>query len=191
MNQANQRTSGESNESSDSSDSTKQQIASMIVAASENDVIGVDGDLPWRLSADLKRFKRLTMGHHIIMGRKTYESIGRLLPGRTTVIVTRQSDYKVEGAKIVHGIQEALAACVQDKHPFVIGGSEIYRLALRFVQEIQLTRVHAEIQGDTFLPKIDWDQWEAVSRQRHEGDDKTQLSYSFEVYRRKPTGSAH
>ena len=166
-------------------------IISAVVAMSENRAIGLDNQMPWHLPDDLRWFRRQTLGKPVIMGRKTYESIGRLLPGRTTVIVTRQSDYKVEGAKIVHGIQEALAACVQDKHPFVIGGSEIYRLALRFVQEIQLTRVHAEIQGDTFLPKIDWDQWEAVSRQRHEGDDKTQLSYSFEVYRRKPTGSAH
>lgn len=157
----------------------------MIVAASENDVIGADGDLPWRLSSDLKRFKKLTMGHHIIMGRKTYESIGRLLPGRTTVIVTRQQGLQIEGAKVVHSIQSAVEACQGDESPFVTGGAEIYRLALPLVDEIQLTRVHAEIEGDTFLPKIDWGQWKEIACDRFEPDEKNQVAYSFEVHRRK------
>ena len=176
MNQSNDRV---------SPDSATKQIRSMIVAASENDVIGVDGDLPWRLSSDLKRFKRLTMGHHIIMGRKTYESIDRLLPGRTTVIVTRQKDFDVEGAKVVHGIEAAFATCADDESPFVIGGSEIYRLALPLIAEIQLTRVHTQTQGDTFLPEIDWDRWAAISSERFEPDAKNELPYSFEVYRRR------
>ena len=156
----------------------------MIVAASENDVIGVDGDLPWKLSADLKRFKKLTMGHHIIMGRKTYESIGRCLPGRTTVIVTRQPEYRVEGAKVVTSIEAALKVTQADDCPFVTGGSEIYRLMLPHVTEIQLTRVHVEIEGDTYLPETHWSQWERVASVRHEPDDKNDFAYSFEVYRR-------
>jgi dihydrofolate reductase len=155
----------------------------IIVAASENDVIGVDGDLPWRLSADLKRFKKLTMGHHIIMGRKTFDSIGRLLPGRTTVIVTRQEDFEFEGATIAHSIEEAIAVCSGDRCPFVTGGAEIYRLAVPLATEIHLTRVHTEIAGDTVLPDIDWDQWELVDRIRHAGDGKNSADYSFETYR--------
>ena len=119
------------------------------------------------------------------MGRKTYESIGKLLPGRTTVIVTRQQDFDVKGAKIVHGIEAALVACAEDESPFVIGGSEIYSLALPMIQEIQLTRVHAMIQGDAYLPEIDWEQWQAVSSKRFEPDGKNEFAYSFEVYRRK------
>ena len=162
----------------------------MIVAASENDVIGVDGDLPWRLSADLKRFKKLTMGHHIIMGRKTFDSIGRLLPGRTTVIVTRQTGFEFEGAKIANSIESAIEICYRENEgqtdgcPFITGGAEIYRLALPLVTEIQLTRVHTEIEGDTVLPKIDWDQWNLTSQRRHQADEKNSFDYSFEVYDR-------
>ena len=164
---------------------TPSKKLAMIVAASENNVIGVDGDLPWRLSSDLIRFKKLTMGHHIIMGRKTFDSIGRLLPGRTTVIVTRQTDFEFEGAKTVHSIEEAIAVCEQDDCPFITGGAEIYRLALPMVNELHLTKVHKEIDGDTFLPEIDWDQWELVSSERHEQDKKNKVDYSFEIYHRR------
>lgn len=157
----------------------------LIVAASENDIIGIDGDLPWRLSADLKRFKQLTMGHHIIMGRKTFDSIGRLLPGRHTVIVTRQNDFEFEGAKVVHSIDDAIDACFGDDCPFVTGGAEIYRLALPRVSEIHLTRVHTEIAGDTTLPPIDWACWERVDGHRHDADEKNNFDYSFETYRRR------
>ena len=159
----------------------------MIVAASTNDVIGVAGDLPWRLSADLKRFKSLTMGHHIIMGRKTFESIGRLLPGRTTVIVTRNAEYNFSGAIVVHSIDEALAACPDDPKPFIIGGAEIYRLALPSVNEIQLTRVQATIEGDTHLPEIVWDEWKLVESEEHSADAKNQFKFAFEIYRRAET----
>ena len=144
----------------------------MIVAAAENDVIGINGDLPWQLSADLRRFKRLTMGHHIIMGRKTFDSIGRLLPGRTTVIVTRQSDFECDGALIANSIEEAIALCGEDDLPFVTGGAEIYRLAIPFVSEIHLTRVHTEIDGDTDLPEIAWDDWTLVEEIGFQKDEK-------------------
>lgn len=159
----------------------------MIVAASENDIIGRDGDMPWRLSADLKRFKKLTMGHHIVMGRKTFDSIGRLLPGRTTVIVTRQSDFEFAGALVAHSIAGALALCHTDDCPFVTGGAEIYRLALPVVDEIHLTRVHAQIKGDTSLPAIDWGLWERVTVERHPADEQNSFDYSFETYRRRDT----
>ena len=156
----------------------------MIVAASENNVIGINGDLPWRLSADLKRFKKLTMGHHIIMGRKTFDSIGRLLPGRTTVIVTRQPDFKFEGAKVVHSIEQATEVCGEDDCPFVTGGAEIYRIALPFVNDIHLTRVHTELEGDTFLPEVDWESWVLEDEEPHPKDEKNNFTFSFETYRR-------
>ena len=160
---------------------------SMIVAASENDVIGAENDLPWRLSADLKRFKALTWGHHIIMGRKTFESIGRLLPGRTTVIITRNTDFEFDGAIVVNSLAQALAASADDPQPFITGGAEIYRLALPYVKEIHLTRVQATIKGDTLLPEIDWSQWELIESQQHSADDKNQFDYAFETYRRTKT----
>jgi dihydrofolate reductase len=156
----------------------------MIVAASENDVIGVENGLPWALSADLKRFKKITMGHHIIMGRKTFDSIGRLLPGRTTVILTRQKDFGFPGAVVVHSIDALFSAIDDDEQPFVTGGSETYALLLPYVTELHLTRVHTEIEGDTRMPQVDWSQWELVSSQRHERDDRNEFDCSFEIYRR-------
>ncbi len=140
----------------------------MIVAASTNDVIGVDGDLPWHISADLKRFKRLTMGHHLIMGRKTFESIGRCLPGRTTIIITRQLDFEFAGAQIAHSIEQAIELASGDSLPFIIGGAEIYALAMPHVSHIYLTRVHQKIDGDTLLPEIDWKHWEMVKTSTEE-----------------------
>lgn len=167
----------------------------MIVAASENGVIGVNDDLPWRLSADLKRFKQLTMGHPIIMGRKTFESIGRLLPGRTSVIVTRQTNYDFAGrlteaitqqkAKIVSSIDDAISACENDELPFVTGGAEIYRQALPRVTTIHLTRVHTHVEGDTRLPEIDWSQWTLAESTQHTQDDKNEFDFTFETYQRK------
>jgi dihydrofolate reductase len=164
--------------------SVKPQLA-LIVAASENDVIGVDNDLPWRLSADLKRFKALTMGHSIIMGRKTFESIGRLLPGRKTVIVTRNLDFKFAGAAVVHSIEQALDSCGSQEKAFLTGGAEIYRLAMPLVDEIYLTRVHTQIDGDTFLPEIDWNSFELVKSESFEANEKNDFRFSFQHYRRR------
>ncbi len=124
------------------------------------------------------------MGHHIIMGRKTFDSIGRLLPGRATVIVTRQSGFEFEGASIAHSIEDAIASCDGDDCPFVTGGAEIYRIALPFVTEIHLTRVHTELDGDTTMPEIDWTQWVLEDERSHDGDEKNNFRYSFETYRR-------
>jgi len=154
---------------------------SLIVAASENGVIGKDGDMPWRLSADLKNFKKITSGHTIIMGRKTWDSIQRLLPGRTTVIVTRKTDFEVEGAIVVNSLEAALTA-TDDDSPFVVGGAEIYRLALPHVSRIYFTRVHAEVDGDTFMPEIDFSQWRKVESVSHKADQKNSQDYTFEVW---------
>jgi dihydrofolate reductase len=166
----------------------------MIVAASTNDVIGVDGDLPWHISADLKRFKRLTMGHHMIMGRKTFESIGRCLPGRTTIILTRQLDFEFEGAKIAHTIQQAIELAAADPLPFIVGGAEIYALAMPHVTDIYLTRVHQTIDGDTYLPAIEWKRWKIIKTQKPASlqqppqsptpDAAVGPDFTFEDYRR-------
>ena len=156
----------------------------MIVAASDNDIIGVDGGLPWNLSADLKRFRKLTTGHHIIMGRKTFESIGRLLPDRTTIIVTRQPDYFFKGAKIADSVESALFSVSDDDQPFITGGGEIYKLALPQIKTMHLTRVHTQIKGDTLLPPIDWDNWKLISSEYHEEDKRNDFNYTFEEYQR-------
>ena len=166
----------------------------MIVAASTNDVIGVDGELPWHISADLRRFKQLTMGHHLIMGRKTFESIGRCLPGRVTVILTRQPGFEFAGAQIARTIEEATELAAADPSPFIIGGAEIYALALPHVSHIYLTRVHQKIVGDTYLPEIDWKQWKMIKTQKKGSLQENSKSpspgatvgpdFTFEDYRR-------
>ena len=155
----------------------------MIVAASENGAIGRDGDMPWRLSSDLKRFKELTMGHTIIMGRKTFDSIGRLLPGRTTVIVTRNPDYQFEGALIAHSLPQAFELTGDDRQPFIVGGAQLYALALPLVTDIYLTRVLATIEdADTFLPEVDWDQFTQASTESFASDKKNDFETRYEVY---------
>ena len=164
---------------------------SVIVASSDNGVIGVDGDLPWHLSADLKRFKRLTMGHHMIMGRKTFDSIGRCLPGRTTVIVTRNPGYRFEGAITVCDFDSATKAVGDDEQPFVVGGAQIYRLALSHVRTIYLTRVLAEIEGDVFFPINDLEEppWRQTDVDGPHLSEKENLYYQFETYERITTAS--
>lgn len=157
---------------------------SLIVAMSENRVIGRDGQLPWRLSADLRRFKRLTMGHHIIMGRRTFESIGRTLPGRTMVVVTRQTDYSAGEALVAHDMEEALRLASSDEQAFIIGGSGVYRQALGVVDRIYMTQVHAQIHGDVVFPELQLDEWQLVEQSRHSADVQNEYEYSFLVYDR-------
>ncbi len=158
---------------------------SIIVAMAENGVIGRDMDLPWHISADLKRFKALTMGHHIVMGRKTYESIGRLLPGRTTVIITRQADYHVAGAVVVHSLEAARAVAAEDSELFIIGGGQIYELALPLAEKLHITRVHTEVDGDTLFPDVHWEDWQLIGAERHSADEKNDYDYTFESYQKK------
>lgn len=161
---------------------------SLIVAVSDNHVIGNHGGLPWHLPADLTRFKRLTMGHAIIMGRKTFDSIGRLLPGRTTVIVTRQPDYCHPGAVVVKSIDEAIEFCRTDHQPFIVGGAEIYQQFLPWISIIYLTRVHTEIEGDTYFPDIRLDDrktWELEQSETFLPDERNPLAYTFQKYRKR------
>ena len=159
---------------------------SLIVAMTPDRLIGRAGDLPWRLSADLQRFKRLTMGHTLIMGRKTFESIGRLLPGRKTVIVTRQADYRFPEATVVHSLEAAIESAAQagESEAFIIGGGEIYQQSLELVTQLHVTLVHAEVDGDTYFPDVDFTQWKLVEDEQHQADGKNEFDYSFRVYER-------
>lgn len=156
----------------------------MIVAMAKNRVIGADGKIPWHLPNELQLFKSVTMGHHIIMGRKTYESINRLLPGRSTVIVTRQKDYAIPGAKIAHTLDEAAALCTGDSEIFVIGGGELYRTAMPRADRIYLTVVDAEPAGDTRMPEFDAAQWRMHSIKRYGRDERHAHDYRFEIHDR-------
>src|SRR5262245_40679246 len=135
------------------------QVVSLIVAMARNRVIGANNRIPWRLPGEQQLFKRITMGHHIVMGRKTYESIGRLLPGRTTVIVTRQPEYHAAGAVIAHSLKDALNAAARDNEIFIIGGAELFREALPLADRIHLTVVDAEPPGDAVMPDFDLGEW--------------------------------
>jgi len=157
---------------------------SLIVALSENGVIGRGGRLPWRLSADLRRFKQLTMGHTIVMGRKTFESIGRPLPGRSSIVVTRQADYRPPGVKVAASLDEAQRRAAGDTELFYIGGGEIYRQVLPQVERIYMTRVHAQVTGDTVFPELAPGQWRLIEQSEHSADEKNDLPFSFLVYER-------
>ena len=157
---------------------------SIIAAMAKNRVIGIDNTLPWRLPADMAHFKALTMGHHIVMGRKTYESLGRPLPGRTSVIITRSPDFEAPGCIVAGSIEQALAACRGDAEVFVIGGAELYRQALTFADRIYLTEIQAEFAGDAFFPEFDRGAWKETQRVACEPDEKNSLACHFVVYDR-------
>lgn len=157
---------------------------SLIVAAAENDVIGRGGTLPWRLPRDLKEFKRRTMGHTLVMGRRTWESIGRALPGRRSIVLTRSPAFEADGAQVTGSLEEALELAAGEE-VFVIGGAEVYRQALPQAQRLYLTRVHAEVDGDVLLPKIDWGEWEKLEDTRFEADERHAHAHSFEVHERR------
>jgi dihydrofolate reductase len=159
-------------------------VVSLIVAMAMNRVIGADGKIPWHLPNELQLFKRLTMGHHIIMGRRTYESINRLLPGRTTVIVTRQQDYAVPGAVVVHSLDDAIAACGGDAEVFVIGGADIFNLAMPIADRLYLTVVDAEPAGDTWMPAFDPHAWKEGATEAFPADDRHAHAYRFTSYDR-------
>jgi dihydrofolate reductase len=164
--------------------------ASLIVAVAADGAIGLKGDLPWRLPADLRRFKRLTMGHHLIIGRRTWESIGRVLPGRTMVVVSRDSQYQpgVEGVRVAHSLGEALKVAADDREPFIAGGASLYREALDIVDRVYLTRIHATFEADTFFPVIDWERWVVTVEEFHDSDEKNDYPHTFLTLER-PAGS--
>tara|TARA_B110000444_G_C18831461_1_gene593465 strand:+ start:689 stop:1198 length:510 start_codon:yes stop_codon:yes gene_type:complete len=156
----------------------------LIAAAAENNVLGKDNRLIWHIPEDLKRFKRLTQGHAIIMGRKTFESMPKALPKRTNIILTRNKKYKAENALIAHTLEEALVYTKEDPTPFIIGGGEIYSLFLPVADIIELTRVHKSFDGDAFFPEIRSTEWKLVAREKHDSTDDIPLTYSYLRYKK-------
>ena len=157
----------------------------MIVAAGESNEIGKNNDLIWHLRDDLKRFKTLTSGHHIIMGRKTFESFPKPLPNRTHIVITRQANYTApEGVIVVSSLEDAIAISKKDTQPFIVGGGEIYKLAMSYASKIELTRVHANFDADTFFPEIDLSVWKETANTFHKKDENHDFEFSFLTYER-------
>ncbi len=160
---------------------------SIIVATSLNHVIGVNNQLPWHLPADLKYFKQLTTGHTIIMGRKTYESIGKALPNRLNIVITRSKTFEADGVIVKNSIEDALDYCQNLDEVCIIGGDTIYQQMMQLTQTIYVTKVHTHIEnGDAFFPELDLKQWRLSSSVFHEKDDRNAFDYTFEIYERKP-----
>jgi dihydrofolate reductase len=160
-------------------------ILSCIAAVADNGVIGRDNSLPWRLSADLQRFKKLTTGHWLIMGRKTFESMGKPLPNRTSVVLTRDRGYQRPGAIVVNHLDEALRLSSDQEEVFVLGGAAVFREALPRAQKLYLTRVHAEVEGDVKFPALDLEEWNQVERESLPANEKNDHPTTYEVYVRK------
>jgi dihydrofolate reductase len=170
---------------------SKPQI-SAIVAMTENRVIGYQNQLPWHLPADLQHFKAITSGHPILMGRKTFESIGRPLPNRTNIILTRDSAYQKPGCKIVASVGDALALATLDHTEiFIIGGAEIYRQFLPFTTRLYITLVHEDFTGDTYFPIIDLSEWKEMKREAHTADEANHYPYSFLLLERETESINH
>ncbi len=171
-------------------------MLSILVAMAENRVIGRDNQLPWRLSADLKRFKQLTTGQTIIMGRRTYQSIGRPLPNRRTIVVSRNPDFHAEGVEVAASLDAAIAlaqrtayvplAANSQSEVFVVGGHELFRLALPRADRLYLTLVHAQVPGDVYFPEFNADDWQLTGAEHHPADAKNDWPFSFLLYTRKP-----
>ncbi len=157
----------------------------IIVAIAQNNVIGKDNQLIWHLPNDLKHFRKLTTGNVVIMGRKTYQSIGKPLPNRTNIIISRNQDFVAEGCMVVNSLTKAIEICpMPTENCFIIGGAEIYKQAMELATKIHLTEVHATFDGDTFFPEIDRSIWKLVSKQDFSPDEKNKFAYSFCEYER-------
>ena len=170
---------------SDAIETPKKQLVTIIAAAAENNVIGKDNALIWHLSDDLKHFKAMTSGHHVIMGRKTFESMPKALPNRTNVVITRQDGFSAENVIVVRSLQEALEVAKEDAQPFIIGGGEIYKQALQYADRIELTRVHHNFEGDTFFPEINTSIWKETDSKFHAKDDKHNYDFTFIRYEKR------
>jgi len=160
-------------------------MITLIAAAGQNNELGKDNDLVWHLPDDFKRFKQLTTGHYIIMGRKTFESFPKPLPNRTHVVITRNENYTKQGAVVVHSLDAALLKAASDPQPFVIGGGEIYKMAIEVADKIELTRVHGTFDADTYFPAIDKNQWELIAEVPHEKNDRHNYTFTYETWVRK------
>ena len=159
-------------------------MITIIAAIGKNGELGKDNDLIWHLPNDLKRFKKITLGHHVIMGRKTFESLGKPLLNRTTIIITRNSNYKVDNCIIVNSLEAALKAAAADPFPYILGGAEIYHQALKIADSLDLTLVDSYFEADAFFPQIDASLWKETSREDFKADDKHQYNYSFVTYKK-------
>ena len=161
------------------------QRISLIAALDRNGVIGDGGNIPWRLPADLKYFKRVTMGKPLVMGRKTYESIGRPLPGRQNIVLTRRRDFEAPGCTVVHSMEEALAAAGDAEEVMVAGGGTVYRQFLPRADRLYLTFVDTEAEGDTTFPSIDATDWHLIFEEAHAADEENPIPYRFTVFERR------
>ena len=160
-------------------------MVTMIAAAGENNELGKDKDLVWHLPDDFKRFKKLTTGHHIIMGRKTFETFPKPLPKRTHVVITNNESYLAKDAIVVNSLEKALEIAKNDDQPFIIGGGEIYKLGMEVADKIELTRVHGTFEADTFFPEIKPGNWKLESEEFHEKDEKHNYSFTYQTFVKK------
>ena len=162
-------------------------MITIIAAIAKNNALGKDNDLIWHLPADLKRFKKVTTGHHILMGRNTFESIGKPLPNRTTIIITRNKNYFKDGCLIAHSLEEAIDLVENDEHIFIIGGAQIYKetIAKGLVDQLDITQVHHKFEADAFFPEIDLNIWEEFKREDFKADEKNKYDYSFLSFKKK------
>lgn len=160
-------------------------IVSIIVAIAENNAIGKGNQLLWRMPADLKHFKNATTGHTVIMGRKTFDSVGKPLPNRRNIVITRNSDLKIDGVEVVNTLEKAIALCDQDEEVFIVGGAEIYKMAMSLTDKIYLTVIHGVFDADTFFPVIDPELWQETEVVDNTADEKNPFDYTFSTLVRK------
>lgn len=160
-------------------------MITVIAAVAENNALGKENQLLWHLPDDFKRFKTLTSGHYIIMGRKTFESFPKPLPNRTHVIISRQANYQPEGCIVVNSLEQAIAVCPKTEEVFIIGGGEIYRQSIAVADKLDLTKVHATFEADTHFPEIDLSQWQLVFEEYHPKDERHDYAFTFQTYSRK------
>lgn len=159
-------------------------MITIIAAIARNNALGKNNKLIWHLPADLKRFKNITNGHHIIMGRKTFESLGKPLPNRTTIIITRNKNYKVKDCIVVNSLKEALEKANADENPYILGGAEIYKQAMNLADQLDVTWIHHEFQADAFFPEIDKSIWKESFREDFKANEKNKYDYSFVRYKK-------
>ncbi|MFZ4670380.1 MAG: dihydrofolate reductase [Flavobacterium sp.] len=160
-------------------------MITLIAAVAQNNALGKDNQLLWHLPDDFKRFKNITSGHYIIMGRKTFESFPKPLPNRTHVIITRQKEYKPEGCIVVNSLDEAIQSCPKQEDIFIIGGGEIYKQSIVIADKIDITRVHNSFEADTFFPEIEIEKWQLIFEEFHSKDERHDFDFTFQTYVRK------
>ena len=160
-------------------------MITIIAATGENNELGKDNGLVWHLPDDFKRFKRLTTGHHIIMGRKTFESFPKPLPNRIHIVITRNKRYRPEGAIVAYSMKKALQLAKEDNQPFIIGGGEIYKLGMKVADKIELTRIHKAFEADTFFPEIPTEEWKLISEEHHKKDEHHKFTFTYQTFVKK------